>query len=47
MLYLHEISLIEGMNIVVRQSYLSRIERYISLPTTPGNSFLPIAYPNT
>ena len=33
MLYLHEISLIEGMNIVVRQSYLSRIERYLGKDT--------------
>lgn len=33
MLYLHEISLIEGMNIVVRQSYLSQIERYLGKDT--------------
>lgn len=33
MLYLHEISLIEGMNIIVRQSYLSRIERYLGKDT--------------
>lgn len=33
MLYLHEISLIEGMNIVVRQGYLSRIERYLGKDT--------------